>query len=102
MKTSKLLQSTLRAFHLDNPDATWEELREHLRAIAEDILATPTGWERLEDQALIYADWQADLHAITRTGSLTVPQAKAAILGGRILGAAQVAYMVALRPSWTL
>ncbi|RFF62185.1 integrase [Stutzerimonas stutzeri] len=89
MKTSKLLQSTLRAFHLDNPDATWEELREHLRAIAEDILATPTEWERLEDQALIYADWQADLHAITRTGSLTVPQAKAAILGGRILGAAQ-------------
>ena len=89
MKTSKLLQSTLRAFHLDNPDATWEELREHLRAIAEDILATPTEWDRLDDQALVYADWQSDLHAITRTGSLTAPQAQAAILGGRILGAAQ-------------
>lgn len=89
MKTSKILQSTLRAFHLDNPDATWDELREHLRDIAEGILAIPTEWERLDDQALIYADWQADLHAITRTGSLTVPQAKAAILGGRILGAAQ-------------
>ena len=89
MKTSKLLQSTLRAFHLDNPDATWEELREHLKDIAEGFLATSTEWEKLEDQASIYADWQSDLHAITRSEALTVAQTNAAILGGRILGAAQ-------------
>jgi len=89
MKTSKLLQATLRRFHLDNPEATWDELREKLKEFAEDILATPTEWERLDDQALMYADWQSDLHAITRTEALTTAQTKAAILGGRILGAAQ-------------
>jgi len=89
MNSSKLLQSTLRAFHLDNPESTWEELRAHLKAIADDLLATPTEWDRLDDQAELYADWQSDLHAITRTASLTLPQTKAAILGGRILGAAQ-------------
>jgi len=82
MKTSKLLQATLRRFHLDNPEATWDELREKLKEFAEDILATPTEWERLDDQALMYADWQSDLHAITRTEALTTAQTKAAILGG--------------------
>lgn len=89
MKTSKLLQSTLRAFHLDKPDATWEELRDHLKGIAENFLATSTEWDELDDQASVYADWQSDLHALTRTAPLTAPQLRAAILGGRILGAAQ-------------
>lgn len=89
MKTSKLLQTTLRVFHLDNPEASWDELRERLKVIAEDVLATPTEWERLDDEALRYGDWQSDLHAITRTEALTAAQTKAAMLGGRILGAAQ-------------
>lgn len=33
MTTSKHLQATLRAFHLDNPDATWEELRDKRTSI---------------------------------------------------------------------
>lgn len=89
MKTSKLLQSTLRVFHLDNPEASWEELRERLRVIAEDMLQTPTEWDRLEDQALLYSDWQSDLRAFIQTAPLSVPQAKAAVLGRRITQAAQ-------------
>lgn len=88
MKTSKLLQSTLRTFHLDNPDATWEELRDRLKVIAETTLATSTEWASLEDQALLYADWQSDLQLFARTGALTAPQARATVLGGQLMGAA--------------
>ncbi len=89
MTTSKQLLSTLRAFHLDNPDATWEELRDHLRSIAEDALATPTEWEKLDGMGLAYSDIREDLHTIACTASLTAPQAKAVEVGGRIMRAAE-------------
>src|SRR5690606_36598334 len=88
MKTSKLLQSTLRTFHLDNSDATWEELRDRLKVIAETTSATSTEWASLEDQALLYADWQSDLQLFARTGALTAPQARATVLGGQLMAAA--------------
>lgn len=89
MTTSKQLLSTLRAFHLENPEATWGELREHLRSIAEDALATPTDWELLDTQGLVYSDIREELHMIACTASLTPPQAKAVELGRRIMGAAE-------------
>lgn len=89
MTTSKHLQATLRAFHLDNPDATWEELRDHLRSMAEAILATPTEWDRLDTYGLVYSDVQEDLHRIASTAPLSVPQAQAVRLGGQIMRAAQ-------------
>lgn len=89
MNTSKHLQATLRAFHLDNPDATWEELRDHLRFIAEGILATPTVWEELDGMGLVYSDVEEDLHQIASTAALSVPQAQAVRFGGAIMKAAQ-------------
>lgn len=89
MSTSKHLQTTLRAFHLDNPDATWEELRDHLRTMAEGILASPTEWDRLDTYGLVYSDVQDDLHQIASTAALSVPQAQAVRWGGEIMKAAQ-------------
>ena len=89
MSTSKLLQSTLRAFHLDQPEATWEELSGRLKEIAEGVLSTPTEWELLDSQALVYADMQSDLKAIGSTAALTASQAKAVGLGQQIMIAAQ-------------
>ena len=89
MTTSKQLLSTLRAFHLGNPEATWEELRDHLRSIAEDALATATDWELLDTQGLVYSDIREELYMIACTASLTPPQAKAVELGRRIMGAAE-------------
>ena len=84
MTTSKQLLSTLRAFHLDKPDATWDELRDHLRSIAEDTLATSTDWEELDAVGMAYSDIRGDLQRIART-SLTPPQAKAVEMGKRIM-----------------
>ena len=89
MKASRLLQSTLRTFHLDNPDATWEELRAHLRAIAEDILASPTEWDRLDAMGLTYSDLNDDLGIIASTARLTVPQAKAVTMARQVMVAAE-------------
>ncbi|MCQ4310691.1 tyrosine-type recombinase/integrase [Pseudomonas stutzeri] len=89
MTTSKQLLSTLRAFHLDNPEATWEELRDHLRATAEDLLASPTDWELLDTMGLVYSDMREDLHKFARTAPLTAPQAKAVEISRRIMHEAE-------------
>lgn len=89
MAHSRQIQSTLRSFHLNNPDSTWPELRERLLEIAEGILATPTEWERLDGMAMVYSDVWEDLIAIARTQSLSVPQAKAVSVGHNIMQAAQ-------------
>jgi integrase len=89
MALSKQLQTTLRHFHLDNPDATWEQLRDHLRDIAEGILATPSEWERMDSMGLVYSDVQEDLYRIAVTSALTHAQAQAITLGQQIMMAAQ-------------
>lgn len=89
MKNSKHLQTTLRAFHLDNPKATWAELRDRLKSIAEEILETPTEWERLDGMGLVYSDLKDDLRIIAATASLTVPQAKVVTLGRQVMAAAE-------------
>ncbi|HDL8415525.1 TPA: hypothetical protein PXR16_002386 [Yersinia enterocolitica] len=40
MATARHIKSALKAIHADNPDASYEELREHLRDIAEEELST--------------------------------------------------------------
>ena len=89
MALSKQLQTTLRRFHLDNPNATWEQLRDHLRDIAEGILATPTEWEHMDSMGLVYSDVQEDLYRIAVTSALTHAQAQAVTLGRQIMLAAQ-------------
>ncbi|AZE48434.1 putative integrase [Pseudomonas chlororaphis] len=43
--TARHLLTTLRAFHLDNPQATWEQLKERLKDIAEGVLQTRAVWD---------------------------------------------------------
>lgn len=40
MQASLHLAETIRAFHLDKPEATWHELREHLIWVAEGLLSS--------------------------------------------------------------
>lgn len=89
MAASKQIQTTLRKFHLDNPEATWDELRDHLKHIAEDVLATPTEWETMDSVGLVYSDIQEDLYRIAVTSALTHAQAQAVTLGQQIMVAAQ-------------
>lgn len=89
MSTSKQLQAALRAFHLDNPDATWPELREQLRGLAEDLLASYTEWDELDALGLTYSELNEDLGRVERSAALSVPQAKAVSLAREIMTAAE-------------
>ncbi|MBH3426503.1 tyrosine-type recombinase/integrase [Pseudomonas alkylphenolica] len=98
MTTANHLLTTLRTFHLDNPEATWEDLRERLKEIAEGILATGSVWDRFDPISGspayggiggVYADLRLDLAEIAATMPLSVDQAKAVMLGTKIMTAAE-------------
>lgn len=85
MTTAKHLLQTLKTFHLDNPEATWDELRGRLVEIAEDAL-----WSPGEDSmGLVWSDLGEDLQEIARTMPLTYPQAQAITAAYKVLGGAQ-------------
>jgi len=89
LTTATHLLTTLRAFHLDNPDATWDQLKERLKEIAEGVLQTRSVWDGLGGMGHVYSDLNDDLGEIASTEPLNVDQAKAVELGRRIMQAAE-------------
>lgn len=64
LATASHLLGTLRAFHLDNPEKTWPELKGHLQDIAEGVLQTGSVWDQMGGSGRIYADVRSDLNEI--------------------------------------
>jgi len=89
MATSRFLQSTLRAFHLDNPNAQFTELAVHLKGIAEGMFETGVPRRRREEMSSLYSDWLSDLEIVSTTLPQTKDQAKATEFAARILQAAE-------------
>lgn len=85
MTTAKHLLQTLKAFHLDNPEASWEELRDNLRDIAEEALGNPQG----EAYGLVLSDVSENLAEIAETMPMSLPQAQAVLMAQRVLVTAQ-------------
>lgn len=83
MTTSHTMLTALKAFHLDNPEATFEELTEHLRDIALNALGQPQG----DVYGLVLSDLAEGLAEAEHSASLTVPQAKALKLAYQVLKA---------------
>lgn len=83
MTASRTMLTTLKAFHLDNPEATFEELCERLRVIALDALAQP----QEDAYGLVLSDLAEDLSEAEHSAALTLPQAKALKLAYRVLRA---------------
>lgn len=94
LTTATHLLTTLRAFHLDNPDATWEQLKEHFLWLAEGVLQSRSVWEGLGSSGMgssghVYSDIGDDLSVIAATEPLNVDQTKALALGRRMMLAAE-------------
>ena len=85
MTTAKHLLQTLKAFHLDKPDATWEELRDNLRFIAEEALGNPQG----DAYGLVLDEVSENLAEIAETMPLGLAQAQTVLMAQRVLAAAQ-------------
>lgn len=95
---AKHLLTTLRTFHLDQPEATWDQLRERLKEIAEGALATGSAWDPYDPvsaspayggMGLVYSEIRRDLDEIACTVPLNSDQAKAVMMGARIMTAAE-------------
>ena len=85
MTTAKHLLQTLKAFHLDNPEASWEELRDNLRDIAEEALGNPQG----DAYGLVLSEVSENLAEIAHTTPMGLAQAKAVLMAQRVLRAAE-------------
>ncbi|WP_182815503.1 tyrosine-type recombinase/integrase [Pseudomonas putida] len=85
MTTAKHLLQTLKVFHLDNPEASWEELRDNLREIAEEALGNPQG----EAYGLVLSEVSENLAEIAETMPMGLAQAQAVLMAQRVLTAAQ-------------
>ncbi|XSS64772.1 tyrosine-type recombinase/integrase [Pseudomonas sp. B11] len=89
MTISKDILKTLAAFHLDNPEATWDELRERLADIAEECLTMAHGDDSLVAYEMIYDELRLSLREASAKGPMTVDQQRAASKAEDILEAAQ-------------
>ena len=89
MEISSNIQKALAYFHLSNPEATWPELRERLRAIAQECLEAEFGdlgsdYARSE----FYYDMYGALRTISKKGDMSLAQHRALAIGQSIMAAA--------------
>ena len=89
MRHSRRIQATLKVFHLDRPEDTWDELAGPLKELAESTLWELISLEDREAKSLEYSELLEDLQHIAATQPVTSSQVKAIKVGARILQAAQ-------------
>jgi hypothetical protein len=78
MTISKDILKALGAFHLDNPSATWDELRERLIDIAEECLTLAHGDDSLVAYQMVYDELRISLREASAKGPFTIDQQHAA------------------------
>lgn len=89
MTISQEILQTLKDFHFDNPEATWDELRERLIDIAESCLTMAHGDGSLVAYEMIHDEHHVALREASAKLPLTVNQQRAVSKTLEILEAAQ-------------
>ncbi|WP_150547293.1 site-specific integrase [Pseudomonas marincola] len=90
MTLSKDILKALAVFHLDQPEATWTDLKERLLDVAKDTLSQSHADDgSLSAYDMIYGDLAVSLAEASAKANLSVDQHKALAIGRRIIGAAQ-------------
>lgn len=89
MTISQDILSTLKAYHFDNPEATWEELRERLIEIAESCLTMAHGDSSLVAYEMIHDEHHEALREASAKLPLSVNQQRAVGKALEIIEAAQ-------------
>ena len=89
MTISQEILQTLKAFHFDNPAATWDELRERLVDIAESCLTMAHGDGSLVAYEMIHDEQHVALREASAKLPLSVNQQRAVSKALEILEAAQ-------------
>ncbi|POF39714.1 integrase [Pseudomonas laurylsulfativorans] len=89
MTISQEILQTLKAYHFDNPEATWDELRERLIDIAESYLTMAHGDSSLVAYEMIHDEHHVALREASAKLPLSVNQQRAVSKALEILEAAQ-------------
>lgn len=89
MTISKDILTTLKAYHFDNPEATWEELRERLIDIAESCLTMAHGDSSLVAYEMINDEHHEALREASAKMPLSVNQQRAVSKALEIIEATQ-------------
>lgn len=89
MQASQHLAETIRAFHLDKPEATWHELREHLIWVAEGLLSSAHDVHSLRLWGDLYDDVGTNLTEIAATMPLSLDQHEHVANAKQVMTAAQ-------------
>lgn len=89
MQFSKEILQTLATFHLDKPGATWEELKERLWDIAENLLTQRLTEDSRSAYMSIYEEHARNLAEASSLGGFTMAQQRALGMGQRVMRAAQ-------------
>ncbi|MDY7566253.1 tyrosine-type recombinase/integrase [Pseudomonas sp. RTC3] len=89
MTISKDILTTLKAYHFDNPEATWDELRERLIDIAESCLTMAHGDSSLVAYEMINDEHHEALREASAKMPLSVNQQRAVGKALEIIEAAQ-------------
>lgn len=89
MQFSKEILQTLATFHLDKPGATWEELKERLWDIAENLLTQHLTEDSRSAYMSIYEEHARNLAEASSLGGFTMAQQRALGMGQRVMRAAQ-------------
>ncbi|MCK9739058.1 tyrosine-type recombinase/integrase [Pseudomonas syringae pv. syringae] len=89
MTISKDILTTLKAYHFDNPEATWDELRERLIDIAESCLTMAHGDSSLVAYEMINDEHHEALREASAKMPLSVNQQRAVSKALEIIEASQ-------------
>ncbi|WPN56842.1 tyrosine-type recombinase/integrase [Pseudomonas sp. P9_31] len=89
MDISKDILRALAVFHLDNPAATWEDLRPRLLVIAEECLTMAHGDDSLVAYEMIYDELKSALTIASAHKPFTEPQQRTVGYGKRIMTGSQ-------------
>lgn len=89
MTLSKDIIKTLAVFHLDQPEATWEDLKEALKVIAEEALSMSHSDDTRSLYMEVYDQMSNDLAEAASVKGFNKDQHRAVGMGQRVLRAAQ-------------
>nr|WP_231997095.1 tyrosine-type recombinase/integrase [Pseudomonas arsenicoxydans] len=89
MTLSKDIIKTLARFHLDQPEATWDDLKEALKVIAEEALSMSHSDETRSLYMEVYDQMCNDLAEAASVKGFNKDQHRAVGMGQRVLRAAQ-------------
>lgn len=89
MTLSKDIIKTLAVFHLDQPEATWEDLKEALKVIAEEALSMSHSDDTRSLYMEVYDQMCNDLAEAASVKGFNKDQHRAVGMGQRVLRAAQ-------------